>query len=439
MYHCGPTVYNFAHVGNIGSYIFADILRRTAEYNGYEVKQVINITDFGHIVSDADSGEDKMMVGLKREGLPVSMDGLKQLAKKYTEAFVNDLNILNIKSPTKLPLATEHIDDYVELISKLNKKGLAYETNDAVYFDTGKIDDYGKLGGLPDELQSRITSSEKKSPRDFALWKKSSEFGWASPWGQGFPGWHIECSAMSMKYLGETFDIHTGGIDHIPVHHNNEIAQSEHATGKTFANIWMHRAFITLNNKKIAKSTGNTLYVKDLEKEGIHPMSFRYWTLLSHYRTEADFSIESVKSAQNALENIIIELLNIGDDGIVNNESKDRFIFSMNDDLNTPQAIAVLWDVIKDQNINLKDKKATILDFDKIFGLSIADFLSKNENAINNINTHIKNLLERRKLARERQDWAESDQIRDLLLDHDFIVSDTKDGQKIRPSNPLFV
>ncbi len=439
MYHCGPTVYNYAHIGNIISYIFADTIRRVAEYNGYKVNQVINITDFGHIVSDADSGEDKMMTGLKREGLPVSMEGLKILSSKYTDAFVNDLKSLNIKLPTHMPLATEHINEYIKLIEKLFEKSLAYDTETAIYFDTEKIDDYGRLGGLSPVMQSRLDDKEKKrSPRDFALWKKSNEFGWKSPWGQGFPGWHIECSAMSMKYLGDTFDIHTGGIDHIPVHHNNEIAQSEHATGKPFANIWMHKAFVTLNSQKIAKSTGNTFFVKDLTKSNVHPLSLRYWTLLSHYKTETDFTIEAVKSVQTAFENLVQELIGVPNTGNISVSAKEKFLQAVNDDLNTPEAIAIMWNLLKDNSISIEDKKATIFDFDQVLGLGIKEIVEKNENELSKINTHISNLLERRKIARERQDWAESDQIRDLLKDHGFVVRDTNEGQKILLSRPLF-
>jgi len=433
MYNCGPTVYNYAHIGNISSYIFSDILRRTAEYNGLKVEQVINITDFGHISGDADSGDDKMMLGLKRENLPISMEGLTTLTEKYTKTFVDDLKALNIEMPTYLPKATDHIEDDIELIKNLEDKGLTYSTADAIYFDTSKIEDYGKLGGLPDELQSRIGDViEKKNPRDFSLWKFSDEFGWPSPWGQGFPGWHIECSAMAMKYLGQTIDIHTGGIDHISVHHNNEIAQSEHATGKPFANIWMHRAHMRMNGEKLAKSTGNVAYVKDFADNNIHPISFRYWTLLSHYSTGTDFTIEAVLSAQNALENIVSDLIGIKGNGKILQDYKDRFINAINDDLDTPKAIAIMWEVLKSGQSN-QDRKATLLDFDKVLGLDIAGFLMKNDDKNANLSEHIKGLLERRKAAREGSDWPKSDEIRDLLKEHGYIVSDSENGQKLSP------
>lgn len=437
MYHCGPTVYNFAHIGNISAFIFADTLRRTMEYNGYTVKQAINITDFGHLTDDSDSGDDKMLNGLKREGLPFTMEGLQTLAKKYTDSFVSDLETLNIKSPTWMPRATEHIKEYIDLISKLEQKGIAYKSKTAIYFDTEKIDDYGKLGNLPTDLQSRIgENTDKRNPRDFALWKFNDKFGWESPWGKGFPGWHIECSAMSMKYLGTTLDIHTGGIEHIPVHHNNEIAQSEHSTDLPFAHIWMHRAHVKISGEKISKSIGNTIYVKDFFEMGIHPSAFRYWTLLSHYKTDSDFSKQGVLSAQNALENIVSELIGT-DTGNIIESVKEKFLSAINDDLNTPQAIAVIWDLLK-SNESKQDIKATILDFDNVLGLRLNELITKNEQSLSNISEHIKGLLQRRKDARERKDFAESDQIRDLLKEHGFSVKDTIDDQKILPISLLF-
>ena len=438
MYHCGPTVYNYAHVGNMGAYIFSDILRRTAEYNGYNVHQVINITDFGHISGDADSGDDKMMNGLKREGLPVSMEGLAKLAEKYTNAYVDDLKSLNILLPTEMPRATDHITEDIELIKQLEDKGLTYQTADAIYFNTQKIDDYGRLGGLPDELQTRIGDvTEKKNPRDFSLWKFNDEFGWPSPWGQGFPGWHIECSAMAIKYLGETFDIHTGGIDHIPVHHNNEIAQSEHATGKPFAHIWMHREHIQMNGEKLAKSTGNTAYIKDLADQGIHPIAYRYWTLLSHYSTQTDFTFDAVKSAQAALENIISSLAFGIDIGNIIPEVKNEFTEAINDDLNTPKAIALLQTIISSPQYSKEDIKATIYDMDAVFGLDIAHHVKKLEDVVSNPSTHIKELVIKRRDARENKDFAMSDEIRDILKTHGFIIKDTPNGQQLWPENVL--
>lgn len=266
MYNCGPTVYDYAHIGNLRAYVFADILRRTLEYAGYTVNQVMNITDIGHLSSDADDGEDKMTRGLKREGKPLTLEAMKELADFYAEAFKKDLSWLNIEMPHHMPKASEHIAEDIALIQKLEARGFLYTTSDGVYFNTEKDPHYGKLGGLSDinEAQARIhAQSEKKSPRDFAVWKKNDVLGYESPWGKGFPGWHMECSAMSMKYLGETFDIHTGGIDHIPVHHNNEIAQSENATGKPYVRTWLHNAFVTVPSGKMAKSEGTGLTLAD--------------------------------------------------------------------------------------------------------------------------------------------------------------------------------
>jgi cysteinyl-tRNA synthetase len=274
MYNCGPTVYDRVHIGNLRAYVFADTLRRVPEYNNYDVTQVINITDVGHLVTDADAGEDKMTKGLRREGLPLTLAGMKQLGARYTEEFIADLAALNIKHPTYLPKASDNIAEDIAIIETLSSKGYTYQTDDGVYFDTTKLSDYGKLAHLQsvEETTSRLTigaESTKKNPRDFALWKFDQHLGWKSPFGQGFPGWHIECSGMSMKYLGETFDIHTGGIDHIPVHHTNEIAQSEAANDKPLAHYWLHVNFLNIDDTKISKSLGNTLTLQELVEHGI--------------------------------------------------------------------------------------------------------------------------------------------------------------------------
>lgn len=269
MYHCGPTVYDYLHIGNLRTFLLADFLRRVFEFNGYKVHQVMNITDIGHLTSDADSGDDKMTKALIREGKELTLENMKQLALFYSDVFKNDLKNLNILTPNSLPMASDHIQEDIDLISLLTKKGFTYKTSDGLYFDTLKYPEYGKLGGISvideKELQSRLAqNSEKKDPRDFALWKFNNTLGYEAPWGKGFPGWHIECSAMSMKYLGESFDIHTGGIDHISVHHNNEIAQSESVTGKPLANYWLHGAFLTVKDSKMAKSSGEFITLKSL-------------------------------------------------------------------------------------------------------------------------------------------------------------------------------
>ncbi|MDP3874966.1 MAG: cysteine--tRNA ligase, partial [bacterium] len=297
MYHCGPTVYDYAHIGNLRAYVFADILRRTFEYFDYEVKQIINITDIGHLTSDADTGDDKMVKGLKREKLPLTLDGLRRLTDKYEKAFKDDLNTLNIRKPHHFPRATDYLIQEIGLIHRLEKKGYTYKVRDGIYFDTGKLTNYGKLGGLTplSEGSARVETDEKKSARDFVLWKlsKDGHLGFESSWGMGFPGWHIECSAMSQELLGQPFDIHTGGIDHIPIHHNNEIAQSEAAYDTPLANFWLHNEFMTVTEgptslklrgtSKMAKALGNQITLKTLIEHGSSPLAYRYFLLMAHY------------------------------------------------------------------------------------------------------------------------------------------------------------
>lgn len=375
MYHCGPTVYNYAHIGNLRSYIFADILRRTLEYSKYEVKQVINITDIGHLTSDADTGDDKMMKGLKLEGFPITLEGLKQLADKYEKAFKDDLSALNIETPHAFPRATEYLKQEIELIQKLEENGFAYKLKDGVYFDTSKSKDYGKLGGLTpiDESVARIGTEEKRSPRDFVLWKISADthLGFESPWGVGFPGWHIECSAMSREFLGQPFDIHTGGVDHIPVHHNNEIAQSESAYNTELAKYWLHNEFINLKEGKMAKSEGNFITLKTLVEKGFSPLAYRYFLLMAHYRTPVTFSWEALEAAQNAYRKLKRFRDTLTEVGVVNEGYRVKFTEKLENDLNTAQALALVWGLVKDSKIAREDKLATMLDFDKVLGLGL--------------------------------------------------------------------
>ncbi|MEN9524337.1 MAG: cysteinyl-tRNA synthetase, cysteinyl-tRNA synthetase, partial [Candidatus Parcubacteria bacterium] len=277
MYHCGPTVYDYAHIGNLRSYVFADLLRRTFEYNNYKVTQIINITDVGHLVTDGDEGEDKMTKALRRENLPLTLGSMDRVATFYFVKFVDDLKALNIELPHEFPRASHYIEDDILMLKELEKKGFVYTTSDGLYFDISKFPTYGKLGNISLQAQKDgarvVVNPEKRNPADFVLWKFDSKIGWASPWGQGFPGWHIECSVMSRKLLGQPFDIHTGGIDHIPVHHNNEIAQSEAAYGQPLANFWMHNEFITVDNAKMAKSSGGFMTLKSLEDETISALT----------------------------------------------------------------------------------------------------------------------------------------------------------------------
>lgn len=428
MYNCGPTVYNYAHIGNLRSYVFADILRRTLQWNDYKVNQVINITDIGHLSSDADDGEDKMTKGLKREGKPLTLAGMKELALFYEERFIDDLKELNIEIPEHLPRASEHIEEELALIRKLEEKGFVYKTSDGLYFDTTKDPEYGKLGNIKfDNTESRVAvNTEKKNQRDFALWKFNNEIGFPSPWGQGFPGWHIECSAMSMKYLGETFDIHTGGIDHIPVHHNNEIAQSQSATGKEYVKFWLHNAFVNIEGgKKMAKSEDNFLKLSTLEENNISPISYRYWLLGARYNSPMNFSLEALQGAQNAYEKLKNRLADIEDGGKVDKKILEKFTDYINDDLDTPKALALVWEILSDSKFNDTDKKATILQMDKVLGLKLGehDRVAIPEN--------IREFAREREIARENKDWSKSDELRKEIEKAGFEVKDTPEGQKI--------
>ncbi|MCI5108870.1 MAG: cysteine--tRNA ligase [Candidatus Pacebacteria bacterium] len=419
MYSCGPTVYNYAHLGNLRSYVFADTLKRTLLYGGYKVDHVINITDVGHLVSDGDTGEDKV----EREARQKKKSA-KEITDFYTKAFFLDLEKLNIKTDdVTFPRATEYIKEQINLIRKLEEKGYTYKTSDGIYFDTSKFPKYGVLGGSTGE--SRIEeNTEKKNPEDFALWKFSKENRlqeWDSPWGIGFPGWHIECSAMSMSLLGESIDIHTGGVDHITVHHNNETAQSECSTGKPFVNIWMHNEFLNTEGGKMAKSKENFLRLSYISP----PLAFRYFLLQAHYRSQLDFSesvIEASETALSRLRNIISEYK---DNGKVNKGYKGEFTKAISDDLNTPKALSLIWDLIKDETVEDEDKKATILDFDKVLGLRL-DKVEKVE-----VPEEVLKLVKEREKAREESNWQEADRIRDEVAKVKFKIKDTDDGSVI--------
>ncbi len=433
MYNCGPTVYYFAHIGNMRAYIFADLLRRFLEHENFKVTQVINITDVGHLQSDADEGEDKMEVGAKREN-----KSAKDIASFYTKAFLDDLKTLNINTAgTIFPKATEHISEQIDLIKILEEKGFTYKTSDGVYFDTSKFPEYGKLGqinlsGMEEGARVNV-NEEKKNFTDFALWKFSPKDGgkreqeWESPWGVGFPGWHLECSAMSMKYLGETFDLHTGGIDHIPTHHQNEIAQSEAATGKKFVNYWMHSEHIRINNERIAKSLGNTILLKDLVEKGYTPLSYRYFLLLSHYKTPTNFTWEGLDAAETAYRRLKQGFSLLPQNGVINEKYQKEFLKALDEDLNTSEALGVLWNMMKDDAVKPEDKRATLLDFDKILALD----LLHNEFEIKEVPQELKALLAERAVAREKEDYKKADEIRDKIASLGFEVRDTEEGQKL--------
>jgi len=433
MYHCGPTVYDYAHIGNLRSFTFADILRRSLEKLGYSTKQVINITDIGHLVGDADDTEDKMTVALKREGKPLTREAMLELGTFYTEAFKKDLEAMNILAPHELPRASEHITDDITLLEKLEDKGFLYKTSDGLYFDTAKDPHYGALAGkeLPpeDENRSRIgANTEKKNPRDFALWKFDEALGWQSPWGKGFPGWHIECSAMSMRYLGESFDIHTGGIDHIPVHHTNEIAQSENATGKPLARFWMHNAFINIEDQKISKSLGNTFSLRDIEEKGFSPLDYRFWLLSGHYRSPMNFSWEALEGARSARAQLVkaASQVTLGDKASGSEDTQayeQKFLEALEDDLNTPQALAAAFELAKDESVDEEAKQDALARMDTVLALGLNQVILDEFIA----------LAQERESARTNKDFATSDRLRDELKERGIGLEDTNKGVRIYP------
>lgn len=449
MYNCGPTVYNHAHIGNLRAYVFVDVLRRTLEWNGYAVRQVMNVTDVGQLTSDADEGEDKMVKALRRENKPFTLAGMREVADIYTKAFLENLKALNIELPHKMPRASDHIQEGITLIQELEKRGFIYAAKNGIYFDTTKFPRYGKFGNINLEGQktgARVeTNPEKRNPIDFTLWKLSANeleanpdtraLGWESPWGKGFPGWHIECSAMSRKYLGQPFDIHTGGIDHIPTHHQNEIAQSEAAFGAPLANYWMHNEHLIVpSGKKMAKSGKNFIILQTLRDKGIYPAAYRYYLLLAHYRKPINFSMEALRSAATALINLIECYANLKDGGQLATKYVNEYRNVINDDLNTPQAIAAVWQMLKDNKISDEDKKATLEEFDKILGLNLAGLSAQSKMQEDKIPKDIKLMEQERNEARLKKDWATADKIRGELERLGYEVSDKGNASIIRKS-----
>lgn len=435
IYTCGPTVYWYQHIGNLRSYIFADILKRVLIFNEFKIRHVMNVTDVGHLTSDSDEGEDKIEKAAAKEGKKT-----KDVANYYWKIFRDDFKKLNIIEPDVWCKATDHIKEQIGLIKKLEEKGCTYVTGDGVYFDTGKFKDYGKLAKLKKEgleAGKRIEMKDKRNKTDFALWKFSQEPGkrqqeWNSPWGLGFPGWHIECSAMSMKYLGENFDIHTGGIDHIPIHHTNEIVQSEAATGKKFVNYWLHGAFLISKGEKISKSKGGLYTITELKEKGFVPLAYRYFILTAHYRSPLDFSLKNLKAAQNALTNLKNALSNIAiadkktSDSPLFRQLKEKFDNAASDDLNMPKALAVLWQVVRHPGLSSGEKRRLTSDFDKIFGLNLLKTEKKS------VPRGIKELAEKRNRLRAEKNWQEADKIRWKIESLGWIIEDTSAGSIIK-------
>jgi cysteinyl-tRNA synthetase len=460
-YDCGPTVYMYPHIGNLWRYIMSDVLRRTLEYNGFKVRQVMNITDVGHLTDEdlaADTGEDKVEIAARREKkTPV------EIAEFYTQAFLKDLDRLNIQRPHVMPKATEHIPEMIALIQRLEEKGFIYSAGNYIVFDISKFSDYGKLSGKNlDELQAgaRLEPVEgKKNPFDFALWIVDPKhlMHWDSPWGVGYPGWHIECSAMSMKYLGEQLDIHTGGQDNIFPHHENEIAQSGAATGKPFVKYWLHAGFLTVEGQKMSKSKGNLYRLDDLVERGFEPPAFRYLCLTTHYRKPLNFTWEGLEAAQKALKrlrreagNWKVEAGNLKVEGNLEagssngtaeesslqppaSEYHQRFLSAINDDLNLPEALAVVWDLVKAVRANDDSVAAgpwpavdLLQDFDKVLCLEL---FSASTQAIPQV---IKRLVDEREQHRQKGDYAAADRLRQKILKQGYTIEDASDGPKIR-------
>jgi len=439
MYSCGPTVYDYTHIGHLRTYIGNDVLRRVLESDGYEVKHVMNITDVGHLVSDEDLGEDKMEKGAKEQGRSVW-----ETAKFFEDYFWKSVEAINIKRPNIVAKATDHIEEQIKLIQKLEKNGFIYKTDQAIYFDVSKFPNYTKLSGQKleeKEIGSRpdvVIDKQKKSPYDFALWFftvghfADHVMRWSSPWGEGFPGWHIECSAMSMEYLGDSIDIHTGGVDHISIHHTNEIAQSEVATGKQFVRFWVHFEFLLVNGEKMSKSKKNFYRIDEIMEKGFDPLALRYLFLTAHYRDKLNFTWKSLEAAQNALNNLREIIRDLPSPVIVSpggawQSYYQKFMDALNNDLNMPQALAVLWDMVR-SNSPVSAKAASLLKFDQVLGLKLDEYLGKPIE----IPANVMELVNQREHTRKSGDFKKSDKLRHEIKKLGYEVEDTPEGPKIK-------
>lgn len=435
LYTCGPTVYYFAHIGNLRTYIFEDILEKTLKYVGYNVKRVMNITDVGHLTSDGDTGDDKMLKGAKRENKTVW-----EIAKMYTEAFLNDMDTLNIKRPGIISPATDNIDEYIKIIEKLLENDFAYKSGGNIYFDISKANDYYKLSGknaddmlvaVRDDVEEDVN---KRNYADFVLWFTTSKFGnqdmkWDSPFGYGYPGWHIECTGIALKYLGEHVDIHCGGVDNIFPHHTNEIAQSEAYLGHKWCNYWMHGAYLNDQSGKMSKSNGDFLTVSLLKDKGYNPLQYRLMCLQSHYRKPLVFTFEGLDNAKNAYDKLINKISKITKEGIIEEdkvkEYQNSFKEAISNDLNTSSALTVLYDVLK-SDLNGASKLYLIEDFDKVLSL---DLISNNEETIDDeLKAYIEEKIEQRKEAKKNKDFELADSIRNELLEKGIVIKDTREG-----------
>lgn len=454
IYCCGPTVYDYQHIGNFKTFIFEDTLVRVLRYVGYDVNHVMNITDVGHLTSDADDGEDKMVVAMKRE-----KKKSHEIAQYYTDKFFEDWDKLGLVRPSTVPKATDHVEEMIELVKILEERGLAYQSAGNVYFDVMKFPSYGDLARLDlKKLQAgaRIEVDEnKRSPFDFALWFTNSKFEdqelqWDSPWGHGYPGWHIECSAMSMKYLGKKFDIHCGGIDHIPVHHTNEIAQSEGVTGEKGVGIWMHSEFININSDRMAKSKGNFIVLDNLLEKGYDPMVYRLLCLSAHYRTHLNFNWEGLDGAASTLKKLRSQVIALKNECSPSKSEPsgphlESFIESLTGDLNTPQALAKVWEVLDDQSLPNEDKLALLYNFDRALGLGMESWEAATLVTLDSpvrmhaevpdedcISAELRELVALRQSARSEKNWGEADSARDKIQALGFSIEDSADGPILR-------
>lgn len=441
IYCCGPTVYAYAHIGNLRAYLFEDLLVRALRYAGYEVDHVMNITDVGHNVSDGDEGEDKMLVAAKRE-----KKSSLEIAEYYTKVFFDDCAKLHIVRPNTVCKATEHIAEMIKLIERISANGFTYVSGGNVYFDISKLPDYGKLAQLDLEALmagARIeVDANKKNPHDFVLWFTKSKFEnqelqWDSPWGRGYPGWHIECSAMSIKYLGENFDIHCGGIDHIPVHHTNEIAQSEAAIGRPWVHLWMHGEFLVFNKEKMSKSKGGILTISALQEQGFEPLAYRYFCLGGHYRSQLNFSTEAMQGAANSLARLKSSIITLkqapdsapGAGGAASEKDyRKEFDDFLADDLNAPRMLATMWSVLGDKQLSSKKKLELLYAFDDVLGFGMREW--KEEAA--DIPAEVQDLLTKREQARKDKNWPEADRLRKEISALGYVLEDSAGGAKVK-------
>ena len=445
IYTCGPTVYSYAHIGNFRTYIFMDNIRRVLKYNGYDLKHVMNITDVGHLESDADEGEDKMEKAARKEN-----KNPYEIAKYYESMFFRDIERLNIEKPETIARATEHIPEMIEYVQKLIDNGYAYETSRGIYFDISKLDKYPVLSNrnIDDQIAgARVeVDKEKRNPYDFAIWIKAPEnhiMKWESPWGLSYPGWHLECSTMGRRFLGKEFDIHTGGVDHIPTHHENEIAQSKGATGKIPAHVWMHCEYLQVDGGKMSKSLGNTYTISQLQEKGISPLAFKLFCFTAHYRNKLNFTFEGAYGAQKALERLYDSYIKNAngvddvDEDIIK-EYEERFLAYINDDMNMPGAMSVVWEIARNAKKSIKFADL-LLKFDKVLGLDMKNaenyLLEFKHEESEELPEEIKALVEERKQARAEKNWAKSDEIRDRIISLGYSIKDTKDGIIVKKEN----